>query len=398
MVTAKNLILNSKTDLGWATQDADYTTWRNNVKDYCAKYGILSKTKAGEDKWQKCLRDIPKLDGFKASIRARLQAGSEFHLKALEALAIDTLKKRSETSKKLAMKRAVAGTNLNIQEEAAEEDEEEGGADSRHAKNAVLLWLVDPLVAAHRNNMLEFLWDSKQRRKLGILQTRDLEGIWQIAKQYIPAGRTIREIQGALADLDNANPGIPEDYTILKTDAEVDAFLKLTAAQPIRLLLIMHRNDGTRDTPGPEPYFAEDQFDPPEMYDDPCEDSDALVRNAAGVAKRRLPTKDHTFEERKGRIRRRIRRQQQLLLNMKRAHKEKCPGAPIVDSEEEEFCYTRFLKNPVPTTGAQLVKARSVIHPGRRATNCNIYSGATRVVSKMRGIYAAQFFWERMHQ
>lgn len=75
MVTAKNLIKNFKTDLGWEVQDAEYTTWRNNVKDYCAQKSIVSKIKAGEDKWKKCLEDVPGLDGFKAGIRARLAAG-----------------------------------------------------------------------------------------------------------------------------------------------------------------------------------------------------------------------------------------------------------------------------------------------------------------------------------
>ena len=42
MVTAKNLVSNSKADLGWDTRDADYTTWRNEVKDYCAQHEMKS--------------------------------------------------------------------------------------------------------------------------------------------------------------------------------------------------------------------------------------------------------------------------------------------------------------------------------------------------------------------
>ena len=83
----------------------------------------------------------------------------------------------------------------------------------------------------------------------------------------------------------------------------------------------MHRNDGTADTPEPDPsvpYFTPQHFDPPEMFDDETEDSDALIRNAAGVAPRRMPTKDHTFEERKWKIRQRIIRQKVLLSKIKR--------------------------------------------------------------------------------
>ena len=93
MVTAKNLIQNSKADLGWDTQDADYSTWHNNLKDYCAKQDIVSKTKAGDAKWQKCLVAASGLEGFKPQIRKIIQGGSEIYSKALEALIIDTLKK-----------------------------------------------------------------------------------------------------------------------------------------------------------------------------------------------------------------------------------------------------------------------------------------------------------------
>ena len=50
------------------------------------------------------MEDVPTLDGFKSTMCARILAESDFHIKALEALVVDTLKKRSETTKKLAMK------------------------------------------------------------------------------------------------------------------------------------------------------------------------------------------------------------------------------------------------------------------------------------------------------
>ena len=105
MVMAKNLIPNSKTDLGWDAQDADFTTWCNNVKDDCACHQIVSKTKAGESKLVKCLAVVPKLEGFKQRVRTRIVVGSKFHSKVLEALVVVTLKKRSETSEKLELMR-----------------------------------------------------------------------------------------------------------------------------------------------------------------------------------------------------------------------------------------------------------------------------------------------------
>ena len=69
MVAAKNLIKNSKADLGWEEQDAEYILWRNNGKDYCSQNAIVSKIKAGEDKWKKYMQDVTELDGFKPAIR-----------------------------------------------------------------------------------------------------------------------------------------------------------------------------------------------------------------------------------------------------------------------------------------------------------------------------------------
>ena len=85
-----------------------------------------------------------------------------------------------------------------------------------------------------------------------------MEGIWQAAKEYIPDGRSLREILGALEDPPAGN-SVAADWTKMQTNAEVYAFLRITKANPIRLLLVLYRNDGTPDTPitgVPNPYFA----------------------------------------------------------------------------------------------------------------------------------------------
>ena len=178
----------------------------------------------------------------------------------------------------------------------------------------------------------------------------------------------------------------------------------MTNSKPIRLLVVLHRDAaGPPNTPPPdplEPYFLVDKFEPPLEYDDHPEDSDALVRNIAGVARGRMPTKDHTFEERKNKIRQRIARQQEIVRSVKLEHKGKFPGPPavIVDSEDEDYCYVRNLTNPKPTTGARIVQARQVIAAGRRATRLQRAMGVGRIVSKVSGINAAQYAWEQLNQ
>ena len=158
-----------------------------------------------------------------------------------------------------------------------------------------------------------------------MIHLRTLDGIAVVVHPYLPVGRNIREILGALKDPDPAALTISADWTHLGTDAEVVAFLQMTKSKPIRLLVVLHRAAGgppNTFSPNPlEPYFPVDKFESLDEYDNPAEDSDVNMRNIAGVARRRMPTKDHTFEERKHKIRERIRRQQETPCAVKLEHR-----------------------------------------------------------------------------
>ncbi|KAF8447123.1 hypothetical protein BGX38DRAFT_1270597 [Terfezia claveryi] len=309
MVTPKNLIQNSKTDLGWDTRDADYTSWRNAVKDYCAQHSIRSWASASQNEKDALIIAARSLTGFRTSIRNRLAGGSESHKKALEALLQDCLKKRSETSKNLAIKRARKRAHAH-----ENSDEEDDISDADEA-------------AGPR-------WHS------GVIQTKTLDGIWDMVKAHVPADRKVREILGALKDPNPPNLSFPADYTSLHSDVEVKAFFRMSKTRP---------------------YFELEKFIPRNEYEDFAEDSDANVRNVAGVRRRRMPTKDHTFEQRKYELHGRVDRQRETLSDIKKEHKRLFPNAGIIDSDDEDYCYIRCLKRPKITSGPQLVKARQVI-------------------------------------
>jgi len=216
----------------------------------------------------------------------------------------------------------------------------------------------------------------------------------------MPAGRTVREILAALED-PVAPINQPTDWTSLRSDEEVIAFLRMTNAKPIRLLIVLHRPPGAAPVSpiptGLEAWFPVDKFKPLLECDDPIEDSDTVVWNIAGVGRHRMPTKDHTFEERKYKLWEQIARQQELLRTVKRTYQEKCLNTPIIDSDHEDFCYIRNLKRPKCNTGARIIKAHAVIPAGRRATALNRAHGVGRIRSKVRGIAAAQFAWEQLN-
>ena len=291
----------------------------------------------------------------------------------------------------MTLKRALKRRQVDADEEAEEADVPQPEA----SEAPVVIWIADPLICTHKYQAgNHWLWDIKEWRKLAVLETRDLAAIMKGISSYLPQGRTIREIHGALEDPDLLiDMNLPTDWMSLKTDAEVKAFLVHTKSQPIRLLVVMHRDDGTQDSPPPDPavaYFATTEFDPPETYDDPAEDSDQLVRDANNLASRQMPLKDHTFEEQKWQIRHWIQRQQRLLQKMKLAHVTTIDNTTTIDSEDEGFCFLRHLKDPVPKTGQQWVLTRQVVAPAAAARDAALAAGSEPLVATMRGRKAAQ--------
>ncbi|KAF8441112.1 hypothetical protein BGX38DRAFT_1316651 [Terfezia claveryi] len=298
------------------------------------------------------------------SMRNRLAGGSESHQKALEALLQDCLKKRSETSKNLAIKRARKRAYAH---ENSDEEEDISNA-GEAAGTAVAFW------------------------------TKTLDGIWDMVKAHIPADRKVREILGALKDPNPPNLSFPADYTGLQSDAEVKAFFRMSKSDPVRLMVLLHSVLPRANThPRAHPYFELEKFIPWNEYEDFAEDSDANVCNVTGVRRCRMPTRDHTFEQRKYELCGRVDRQQETLSDIKREHKCLFPNAGIIDSDDEDYCYIRCLKWPKITSGPQLVKARQVVAVGRRATRLNRLLGVRRVVSKVRGLNAAQYHWETIN-
>ncbi|KAF8448464.1 hypothetical protein BGX38DRAFT_1270252 [Terfezia claveryi] len=146
--------------------------------------------------------------------------------------------------------------------------------------------------------------------------------------------------------------------------------------------------------PRADPYFKLKKFIPRNEYKDFAKDSDANVRNVAGVRRCQMPTKDHTFEQYKYELRGRVACQQETLNNIKKEHKRLFPNAGIIDSDDEGYCYIRCLKWPKITSGPQLVKARQVVAVGCRATRLNRLLGVRRMVSKVL-LPTATLCWQR---
>ncbi|KAF8415046.1 hypothetical protein BGX38DRAFT_1281520 [Terfezia claveryi] len=224
MVTPKNLIQNAKTDLGWDTRDADYIFlklhWDEKYYEKLTSYRFRTPQKGSGSTTiglpQKALRDYEKF-----------------------------------------------------------EDEVFDGGEA--TGTAVAFWVDEFEIEGYRD-INGWIWDMRNRRNIGVIENKTLDGIWNMVKADVPMDRNVRQILGALEDPIAPVLTFPADYTSLNSDAQVRAFLQITQAKPVCIFVLLHSMPLRANTLPPtraKPYFDLDRFDLPNEYDDFAEDSDA---------------------------------------------------------------------------------------------------------------------------
>ena len=301
--------------------------------------------------------------------------------KGFDKLLQDVMKKARDTTRNNALQQVadLAANAPNVQfapEDAVSRNVGRNeGENETGFRKSVRIFLIDLIRADDKNQAGEYKWDGCKSHCVAIMKSASYLEVVDKIRGKIPDGRMVRAIYGALDNLTPTNT--TPDATRLQSDEEVEAFFEVTSSKPIWLQVMLHRHAKDvvvrppliPDTPPPDDgaYFPVDFLDIAEVYDDPAEDSDNLHRNLAGVAKRTFPRSDEKFEERKARIRRRIRRQKQALRVMKQKHREKFPNTGILDSDAEEWdkYITEF--RPRPTTGKELLAARRAAIAGKAA-------------------------------
>jgi len=167
------------------------------------------------------------------------------------------------------------------------------------------------------------------------------------------------------------------------------AFLRLTTAKPIRILIGPHEAGNANIAPD---HFSLDRFDPLVRYADHEEDSDAVVRNAAGVRQCRLPNEDRTFAQCIHELRYWEKRQHDTKQYIKQQHKEKYPDA--IHSEDENFLYIACLRDPDVNSGQRMLLARQVVPCARDTWDLNRSFGVGKIRSLARSLSAAQNRWQ----
>ena len=119
----------------------------------------------------------------------------------------------------------------------------------------MVIYILYPNVAMHRttdaNNKKIWKCDLTGIKMLTVLYEPLLNDLHVRISTHIPNGRKVRVIRGALDNADpNNNPPAPTDTSNITSDNNLDAFLQLTEAKLIKLLVILHQVAG-RNSPTP---------------------------------------------------------------------------------------------------------------------------------------------------
>ena len=303
-----------------------YTNWRAAVDDLIKGKGWNWKRDAG-DGWNTFIQECIELQDFPVGAKGILSRPSteetKGHYNAINELLLDCLKKRREAV--ASRKRAAAKEELEEELAGDSIQSDAGSQEPAHKRvkytegKPLFFFVLDPEVDRDRH-LGEWIWNQSMSMGITTLYEGTINELHRKISAKIPNGRSVHEIIGAL---ENARPGSetaqPSDVAHLRSDDDVDTFLRLTEAKPIKLLIILHRKIALRNTPPPPGevndgyYFNPTRFDGPEYHLKKLDDSDEETSQKPRVGMRVWPTKDKTFKARIAYVRRQIRHQEQHL-------------------------------------------------------------------------------------
>ncbi|KAF8426000.1 hypothetical protein EV426DRAFT_710467 [Tirmania nivea] len=380
MPTPANAINNSIDLLGWPhtiggggrrKNSSRYSSWRTEVEVKIKAKGWQWKKDAGNS-YDAFLLECIGQEDFPSSGAAIIRQNpktddTKLAHKALNELMLDCFKKVGESRNK--WRRAAAREDLATE---AGKDRKRQGSGYRmptfKAGRPVVIYILNPDNQVHHPKAANWNWNIGGVKKLAVLYQPSLNDLHIKVSTHLPDGRKVREIVGALNNAEDATDVFlaPTDVTHIRSDDELDAFLRLSDAKPIKLLVILHRDPAIRaNTPPPQGsnintyYFNLGRFDGPEYYVDELENSDEEVAKQAG-SRKGVPRKDHKFEQTLEDFRRRIRHQQRLLASMKEKHKAAFPEA-IHESDAGGKLRVKCYGQEDKLSGKQVVRFREVI-------------------------------------
>jgi hypothetical protein len=346
--------------LGWTGRfEKWYLCFRKEVNEYVATHKIRGQLDYGKDRWKTFMNKMVKDSDFYI-MKEQYKRGDKEVVRRTDLLLQDICKQYVQRMNRSKRKLEEAlrddgdpsGDDAGVGPSSSSSKRVRADTDTKWSK-AVVLYLVDPEVdpttaggAGHpKTTDGKFAWCGES--EIGVLYEPTLKEVWQLFEKYVPEGRHIREIWGAMdaPTPDAGGHNVPQNTQYLDNSNKIDAFFQLTRSQPIYLLGALSTLEGPNrraNTPPParRPYIDHKQFEPRGTYTDPASDSEAEYRRRAGQAPRRFPRKDEEFERRIRKLRLRIKALENTKDQLKTEHKKKFPDA--IHSDDEGAFYHMF--------------------------------------------------------
>lgn len=346
--------------MGWTHEYADhYKGFRNEMEQHIIKNDIKGPLAVGKNNWATFMNHAAQSKYF--IMKAKYTNGDEVVKRRLDLLLQDVCKQWC--AKLNRHKRKYDATPA---APAARADDGKAEADERPTKTqrrsaaaftkAVKIYIVNPIVdpnggaAGHPKAGGKYEWIGHPF--IGTLYDSTMAEVWNLVAKYCPPGTHAREIWGAMTDPHADATNFPSEQQCLGDSNQVEAFFLMTTANPIYLLAVLSTSELVPPRPNTpanpiHPYLIESTFAPPEPYDEPDSDSEAVISRHADLRSKRLPRKDAAFEERLREMRIRIRKWKEAKAVVKRKHKALHPAAIHSDDEGEYF----FMHFPADGSG-----------------------------------------------
>ena len=265
MSTAPNAINTSIDILGWTHKKVNrkrknlqrYSNWQTEVELKIKAKGWLWKHDAGNTLDAFILECIA-LDNFPVPAASLIRItpptdNTKLSHKAVNELLIDCFKKVHESQSK--RKRATAQEEIATEAAEAEKDDAPGPAAKKPRYKdgrAVVMYILDPENNTHHPTPVKWHWDLPGVKKIAVLYEPSINELHLKFSTHLPDGRKVRETLGALTNTDPTKTTVeqpPSDVTHICYNDDLDAFLRLTKAKPIKLQIILHKLKGPNTPP-----------------------------------------------------------------------------------------------------------------------------------------------------
>jgi len=303
---------------------ARYSLWRSDVGAYMQTHGIKTQTQAGAERW-KGLQDFAMSHRFVECYQERFNGTDSTARRlqdALQAILFDIRGNLTKKRKNAAREDAVLGIpppstarSRSAAAAAANSTALSPLASAPFKPIGVLVYLCDPALVPDSPPSIapkDRQWGTKEfLRYAGMIYEPSMRHLISLALRKVDTDppRKVRNLFGAL---DNPVMGLSGSITqnpdslVLLDDEDVEGWLELTQASPLRLLAILERapspaGTAARQTPPPTGYryIDSEAFETVDEPYDTSEDEEGLA-----TKKRRRPNTRKGYEKRLGRLRR----------------------------------------------------------------------------------------------